>query len=231
MLRTHKLFWTPLLAAMAAAIAGCSAENSGGAADADGWVSLFDGETLAGWRGANGKPIGEQWQALGGILTLTGEGGGDIITDGRYENFELSLEWRVTPKGNSGIMYRVVDNEDAVWLSGLEYQVLDNASPDREQDSHTAASLYALYAPPEDFTLPVGEFNHARIIVDGDHIEHWLNGHKAVECTLWSEDFNRRLNASKFKDWKTFGREPKGHIALQDHGDVVSYRNIKIREL
>lgn len=198
----------------------------------EGWVSLFDGKTFTGWSGANGGEIGQQWQAIDGEMVLTEGGGGDIVTQEKFTNFELSLEWKISPKGNSGIFYRVLNDGDIVYMSGVEYQVLDNdAYPDLSSDSHKSGGVFDMYAPINGEPKPVGEFNSARIVVDKGHVEHWLNGVKVVEYEWQSEDWDKHLNASKFKDWKNFGKAETGHIALQDHGDQVTYRNIKIRKL
>jgi len=197
-----------------------------------GWKSLFDGETLKGWSGANGAEIGSQWQVVNGDLVLTAGGGGDIITVDKYKNFELSLEWKISKAGNSGIFYRVVSDGDPVWMSGVEYQVLDNRNyPGLSNDSHKAGGVFDMYIPLVDSSQPVGEFNKARIIVNNGHVEHWLNDRKVVEYQWLSDDWKQRLAKSKFRDWKNFGRFEVGHIALQDHGNVVSYRNIKIKKL
>ena len=136
------------------------------------------------------------------------------------------------PGANSGIMYRVEESEDSPGFTGPEYQILDNAKhPDGRKKETSAASCYGLYAPSEDATKPIGEWNLTRIVVKGDHVEHWLNGKKVVEYEFGSDDWNKRVAASKFKEFKKFGLVKKGEIDLQDHGDDVSYRNIKIRAL
>jgi hypothetical protein len=202
---------------------------------ADGWKLLFDGKTNKGWHKYKGKDIGDQWKAVDGALTLahkSGKNGGDIVTDDMFDSFELAIEWKVTKGANSGIMYRVAETEDAPYFTGPEYQILDNAGhEDGKHKETSAASCYALYAPSEDATKPVGEWNQTRIVIKGDHVEHWLNGKKVVSYDLGSDDWNKRVAASKFKEWKKFGTIKKGGIDLQDHGDDVAYRNIKIRVL
>ena len=202
---------------------------------ADGWKLLFDGKSTKGWHRYKGKKVGDRWKVVDGTLSLVhkdGKDGGDIVTDDTFDSFELSIEWKVTPGANSGIMYRVEESEDSPGFTGPEYQILDNAKhPDGRKKETSAASCYGLYAPSEDVTTPVGEWNLARIVVKGDHVEHWLNGKKVVEYEFGSDDWNKRVAASKFKEFKKFGLVKKGEIDLQDHGDDVSYRNIKIRTL
>jgi len=201
----------------------------------DGWKLLFDGKTTKGWHKYKGKEIGDRWKAVDGALSLVhkdGKDGGDIVTDDTFDSFELAMEWKVTPGANSGIMYRVEESGDSPGFTGPEYQILDNAKhPDGRKKETSAASCYGLYPPSEDVTKPIGEWNLARIVVKGDHVEHWLNGKKVVEYEFGSDDWNKRVAASKFKEFKKFGLIKKGAIDLQDHGDDVSYRNIKIRAL
>jgi len=202
---------------------------------ADGWKLLFDGKSTKGWHKYKGKDVGDQWKAVDGALTLahkSGKNGGDIVTDDMFDSFELSIEWKVTKGANSGIMYRVAETEDAPYMTGPEYQILDNAGhADGKHKETSAASCYALYAPSEDATKPVGEWNQARIVVNGNHVEHWLNGKKVVEYDFGSDDWKEHVAAGKFKDVKSFGKEKKGHIDLQWHGDEVAYRSIKIKVL
>lgn len=198
---------------------------------AAGWRLLFDGSTTRGWRGYRRTDIPSGWQVVDGALTRVGQGG-DIVSDEQFENFELALEWKVSPGGNSGIFYRATEAGDAVYYSGPEMQVLDDA---RHQDGSSrltsAGSLYGLYAPPAGVVKPAGEWNAVRIVVNGNHVEHWLNGVKVVEAELGSADWEKRVSEAKFKEWPQFGRAKRGHIALQDHGDWVAYRNIKIKVL
>jgi hypothetical protein len=204
---------------------------------AAGWKLLFDGKSTAGWRGFRQEemPVGKDgkpgWAAVDGCLVRVGPGG-DIITDEEFDDFELSIEWRICPAGNSGIFFRVSEDEDWVWRTGPEFQVLDNAEHvDGRNALTSAASCYALIAPPRDATVPIGLFNKARIIARGPHAEYWLNGEKTAEFNIDSADFRKLIAESKFKDMPRFAQVRKGHIALQDHGDKVWYRNIRIRLL
>ena len=204
-----------------------------------GWRLLFDGRTADGWRGFKlpNIPVGPDgtpgWHAIDGCLVRTGPGG-DIITEEQFDNFELSLEWRTSAAGNSGIFYRVAEGPEFqyVWQTGPEMQVLDNAEHRDGQSSLTSAGAnYGLHAVPKDVTRPVGLFNEARIVVRGRHVEHWLNGEKLIDYELGGPDWEQRVAGSKFAAMKSYGRMPRGHMALQDHGDRVWYRNIKIRPL
>lgn len=200
---------------------------------AAGWRLLFDGKTTKGWRSFRKSTFPEKgWAIEDGCLTVTGDGGGDIITEEQFDSFELSLEWKVSPSGNSGIFWHVTEDGRWVFETGPEMQVLDNGRhPDGRSMFTSAGSNYALHAPPEDNTKPVGLFNEARILVDGNHVEYHLNGHKQCAFDLGSDAFKKLVAESKFKDMSMFAKKPKGHIALQDHGDKVWYRNIKIRPI
>jgi len=201
------------------------------APEASAWRSLFDGETTGGWVNYNQDTISDGWQVEGGALTMTG-GGGDIVTEDVFGDFELELEWQVAKNGNSGIFFHVVDGQDAVWQSGIEMQVLDNdLHYDGKSEFTSAGSCYALYAPSADVTRTPGEWNQVRLVHDDSHVEHWLNGTKICEYTIGSDEWNALVAASKFKDMPLFGQARRGRIALQDHGDRVAYRNIRIREL
>jgi hypothetical protein len=202
-------------------------------ASTDGWRPLFDGRTTAGWHAFGGGAPGTGWQAVDGTLARTGEAG-DILTDEEFGSFELQLEWKIQEGGNSGIFFNVVEGSDLqyVWQTGPEMQVLDNARhADGRSPLTSAGSNYALYAPARDATRPVGEWNAARLIVRGDHVEHWLNGEKLLEYELGSADWRQRVAASKFAQMPRYGLARRGHIALQDHGDPVAFRNIRIRVL
>jgi hypothetical protein len=202
-----------------------SAEKSGG------WTLLFDGTTLHNWRSLKSETPGAGWKAVDGALTTEGKAG-DLVSVGEFGDFELSLEWKVSEGANSGIIYRVGLSEDATYRTGPEYQVLDNVkAEDNKQANHLAGSLYDLVASPKDFTKPVGQWNEARIVVRGWKVQHWLNGQKTVEVDLGSPEGKALIAGSKFKTMPKFATLLRGHIALQDHGQPVSYRNVKIREL
>ncbi len=198
---------------------------------AAGWRLLFDGQTTSGWRGYHLDSMPSGWKPVDGALTRVGEGG-DIITRDQFANFELTAEWKVAPAGNSGIMYRVTEEYDYSYKTGPEMQVLDDSGHADGKSRLTAAgSDYALYPSPPGVVKSAGEWNQARIVVNGNHVEHWLNGVKVVGYELGSADWAARVKASKFVQWPDYGLAQTGHLALQDHGDWVAYRNIKIKAL
>jgi hypothetical protein len=198
---------------------------------AAGWKLLFDGKHVTGWRGFRTTTAPAGWKAIDGLLVRE-SGGGDLMTVDQYGDFELSLDWKVPPGGNSGIIYRISGEGDEVWHSGPEMQILDNKlHKDGANPLTSAGANYAVNPPVRDVSKPAGEWNSARLVVKGAHVEHWLNGVKVVEYELWTPDWEKRVQASKFAKIAPYGKAKRGHIAIQDHGDVVSFRNIKIRPL
>lgn len=195
---------------------------------AAGWKLLFDGQTTDGWRGFKTPDPDAGWTAKG-ELSPDPKTSADIMTKDSFGNFELSFEWKVGPKGNSGLMFHVVEGLDETYHSGPEFQLVDNARGERPAER--AGALYALYAPENAQPKPVGEFNQSRLLVDHGKVEHWLNGVKVAAYDMSSADFKARVAASKFARWPTFAASPTGHIALQNHGDPVAFRNLKIRPL
>ncbi|MFI4949740.1 MAG: DUF1080 domain-containing protein [Caulobacterales bacterium] len=196
---------------------------------AAGWKLLFDGKSTAGWKGFKTAAPDAGWHVVDGALSPDPKTSKDLVSKADYENFELSFEWKISPKGNSGVMFHVIPVGEETYESGPEYQILDNAHG--EPPLQRAGSLFALYAPSMDMTRPVGQFNEARIVVDHGHVQHWMNGTKVVDYVIGSPDFKARVAASKFKQWPQFATGKTGAIALQNHGDAVWFRNIKIRVL
>lgn len=195
-----------------------------------GFELLFDGRTTDGWHVFRGEGT-PGWEARDGALVRVGPGG-DLVTDRTFADFELRLEWRLEPGGNSGILYRVPDGVERTFHGGPEFQVLDDAAhPDGDSRLTAAGSVYGLYAAPEGVVRPAGEWNRVRIVADSTHVEHWLNGVKVAEYELGSEEWERKVAESKFAEWPEFGRAEEGRIALQDHGDPVHYRSVRIRVL
>jgi hypothetical protein len=194
-----------------------------------GWVLLFDGETMIGWRSYYDEGLPAGWRVEDGMLHRF-DGGGDLVSSGEYSSFELSLDWKVAEAGNSGIFYLAALGSDAIWESAPEMQVLDDEGhPDGQSPLTSAGANYGLYAAPRGVVKAAGEWNHARIVVDGEHVEHWLNGVMVVEYELGSEEWDYLVASTKFAEWPEYGTARSGHIGLQDHGDPVWYRNIKIR--
>lgn len=200
-----------------------------------GWKLLFDGKTTRGWRGYRTRTAPPAWVAREGALVLEkkdGVAGGDLLTRDQYESFELVIDWKVTDGGNSGIIYHVRESAEHPWQTGPEVQLLDNGKhPDGKNALTSAGSCYGLYPPGKDVTRPVGEWNTARLVVNGPSIEHWLNGQKIVTYEKGSADWDDKVAASKFKTFPDYGKGTRGHIALQDHGDRVELRNIRLRVL
>ncbi|MEO7413160.1 MAG: DUF1080 domain-containing protein [Opitutaceae bacterium] len=195
------------------------------------WKPLFDGNTLTGWRSLKSETPGAGWKVVDGVLTTAGKAG-DLLTAEQFGDFEFSAEWKIAEAGNSGIIYRVGLDEAATYHTGPEYQLLDNAkAADNKLANHLAGSLYDLVAAAKDVTKPVGDWNVTRIVVRGWHVEHWLNGVKVLETDLGKPEGKALVAGSKFKAMPKFATLSRGHIALQDHGDIVSFRNILIRDL
>jgi len=206
-----------------------------------GWRLLFDGETTNGWRGYGEDRVPDGWHAVDGALVRTATGAGDIITTDRFRNFELVLQWKLGPGGNSGIFYRAVETDREIWRTAPEMQVLDDERhPDGRSELTSAGALYALHGTTRGVVRPAGSWNDVRIVLNGSHGEHWLNGTKLFEFGIGSPDWDVRVRASKFASEPGFGRNAEGHIGLQDHEpaqgyggpeDRVEFRNIKIRVL
>lgn len=199
-----------------------------------GFQRLFDGHTTKGWRSYRGEAFpGKGWTVKNGCLFhAPNGGGGDIVTERVFGDFELRFEWAVGKRANSGVLYRVLESERVSHMTGPEYQILDDTGHELDPGANTsAASVYALASPAGKVLRPAGTFNEGRIIVRGWHVEHWLNGVKVVDVDLSSPEVRERIASSKFDAWKQFAQSPRGHIALQDHGDEVWYRSIRVREL
>ena len=200
-----------------------------------GWKLLFDGASTKGWRVLGGPEFPKKgWDVVEGCLHHQPKGGGgDITRDEAFENFELTIEWKIAPGANSGIKYRVIESPGKSGAFGPEYQVIDDDKQPGGRTSKTStASLYDVFPPAADKKLkPVGEFNLTRILAQGNHVEHWLNGEKTVEYEYGNDAWKDAVAKSKFKTSATFGKPVKAQICLQDHGDEVWYRAIKIREL
>ncbi len=201
----------------------------------EGWELLFDGKSLENWKTFNGGKV-TGWKIIDGVLHNSGVGsdhGGDIITKKQYANFELYLEWKIAPESNSGVFYHVQEGlTDAIYESGPEYQLLDDKGwPDKLGDNQYSGANYAMHAPHNAEVAPIDEWNSSRIIVNGPHVEHWLNDTKVVEYEFWTDDWYELKNAGKWAEAPQYGMAKSGHIGLQDHGGLTLFRNIKIREI
>jgi 3-keto-disaccharide hydrolase len=198
----------------------------------DGWKLLFDGSTTTNWRGYKSQDMPKGWMVKDGALTKE-HPTGDIMTSDQFGNFEFSWDWKIAKGGNAGLFYRGTEEYEHVYWSGPEYQLLDDEfADDRHSRLTSAGSAYAVYPSPAGFVKPAGEWNTSRIVVNGAHVEHWLNGHKLLEYELWSPDWEGKVKSSKFVDWPQYGRAKRGYLAFQgDHEGMLALRNIKIREL
>jgi hypothetical protein len=193
------------------------------------WIDLQRADE---WRGYRRETLPEGWAFDAATKELTRRSGGDIVTRRQFARFELELEWKVGARGNSGIFYWATEGTSRIYENAPEMQILDNGGHFDGRNTLTSAGAnYALNAPIRDVTRPVGEWNAARIVARGDTVEHWLNGTKVVEYVAGSAEWQRLVAASKFREWPTYGKARRGHIGLQDHGDVVSFRAMRIREL
>ncbi len=202
--------------------------------ESSGWTTLFDGKTTKGWHSFKKESFpAKGWEVEDGWLHCLGAGGGDVVSDALYDQFELEWEWKQVPAGNSGVKYFVTDGRREAL--GHEYQMIDDArNPDAKlaQGKRVTASFYDVLAPTtKPPTKPPGEVNQSRVLVRGNHVEHWLNGTKVLEYELGSEAVKAAVAKSKFKTVAGFDERQKGHILLQDHHSEVWFRNIRIRDL
>ncbi len=212
-----------------------------GGENQEGWTSLFNGQKIEGWHMHGKNTVGSSWKAADGVLYLdtTKLDGkreqGDLVSDKEYENFHLSLDWKLATGGNSGIIFLIKEDTtkyEKTYETGLEMQVLDNnGHKDGKIDKHHAGDLYDLVACSTETVKPVGEWNHAEIKLDNGKLDFYLNGANVVSTTMWDDNWNKMVAGSKFKDMPDFAKFKKGKIALQDHGDPVWFKNIKIKEL
>lgn len=212
------------------------------AEQADGWQLLFDGTSKKNWHVFKNQSDGAAWKVVDGTLHLDPAqkkedktvGGGDMVTDEEYDNFHLKVEWKLDSGGNSGIMFYVKEDPEIekTYHTGPEMQVLDNAAhPDAKIRKHRAGDLYDLISSSPETVKPAGQWNLAEIIAKDSTLEFYLNGSKVLATKMWDDNWRKMIAGSKFKQWPTFGTFTAGRIALQDHGDPVWFRNIKIKRL
>lgn len=219
----HSNFSVITLIIVSGALATCAADRPPSK-----WKPLFDGKTTAGWRSYGKTEFPKRgWVVEDDCLHLVaGGGGGNIITTAQFTDFDLQWEWRITAKGNNGIKYLVTESRPAA--PGPEYQMIDDTTTDPK---HQTASFYEVLPPQsKPPSKPPGQWNQSRLIIQGNHVEHWLNGAKVLEYELGSPEVKAAVAKSKFKDAPGFGEKLKGHILLTDHNDETWFRNVKIRE-
>lgn len=224
-------FTTTFLAPLLLLIGGLTAAEPNTLTEAEksaGWTLLFDGKDLSQWRNFKKEGVDAKWAVADGAFTLTEKGGGDIVTKEVFEAFELTLEYRISKGGNSGLMYHVTEEEATPWRTGPEVQIQDNVDG---HDPQKAGWLYQLYAADVDATRPAGEWNTLHLLVTPEKCTHSMNGTPYVEYVKGSPDWDAKVAASKFSKFAKFGKATKGHLCLQDHGNLVSFRNVKVRRL
>lgn len=241
-----KIFLGLATAGFAALMTSCGTKPNTLTSDekADGWVLLFNGENLDGWRDYNGDSLTNGWTVVDGCIQASGEGAdesGYIVTDKKYENFELSWDWKLTHGGNSGMLYHVVENPKfkVPYVTGPEYQLIDNEgweevnAPAKLEEWQKLGVDYAMHLPDSSKMKvnPQGEWNNSKIVFDNGHVEHWLNGEKILEFEAWTDDWFEKKASGKWGNATEYGLAHEGVICLQDHGDPASFRNIKIKEL
>ncbi len=200
------------------------------------WRSLLEGPSLERWRGYQQDAMPKGWSlSEDGVLRFNPrerQGQADIVTADVFGDFEIRFDWKVGPGGNSGLFYFVTEDEIEPYWTGPEYQILDNEGhPDGKNPATSAGAVYGLYAPAADAVRAAGEWNEGRLVVEDGQVEHWLNGALVVRYDIGSEDWKERVAGSKFGKWPRFGAARLGRIGLQDHGDEVWFRKIRIREL
>ena len=201
----------------------------------DNWISLFDGQSMTGWRFFKNRE-NNSWEIKEGTLHCKSESAADnradFVTKGKYKDFELSLQWKIAKGSNSGIMYRVSEKYDAPYLTGPEYQLIDDRGyPEALTPKQKTGADYDMMPAGNSPIKPAGEWNQTKILVKGNHVEHWLNGVKLFEFEQFSDEWLKRKENSKWKDAKGYGAVKKGYICLQDHGGEIWFKEIQIRKL
>jgi hypothetical protein len=230
----NRIMWNAALwvgAFLLAAGAGNEVSANDAAPKAE-WHTLFDGKLLDTFRGWRSDGMPEGWHVVHGVLAKEGSVD-DLVTREQFGNFELELDWKIGKAGNSGVFYRGTREYDHIYWSAPEYQLLDDANAhDGRSRLTAAAAAYGLYGPPAGVVRPFGQWNKTRIVIKGDHVEHWLNGRKVVEYDLGSPEWKAKVAASKFSQYPNYGLAKTGFIGIQgDHPGSLELRHIRIREL
>lgn len=243
-----KTLLTYSLVIMAVVFSSCANSNKQAEDTTDGWITLFDGKTFDGWRGYGRKDIPTAWSIEDGAIKINGlgrsdsdaENGGDIIFDRKFKNFELTFEWKVSKGANSGLFYLAQEIKgEPIWKSSPEYQILDNVNHIDaklgKDNNRQSASLYDLIPALPQNSKPFGEWNTGGVIVYNGTVVHSQNDENVLEYHLWTDDWKVMIEESKFKGWENFintgGEKQEGYIGLQNHGDDVWFRNIKVKVL
>ena len=197
-----------------------------------GWELLFNGKDMSKWRNFKQPDLNDKWEVKNGEMQLTGKGAGDILTKQRYQNFDLRLDWKISKTGNSGIFILADELGKYIYSHAPEIQILDNERhSDNKFTTHLSGSLYDMIASPIDSQRVAGQWNQVRILVKNKTLTIWQNNVLTAEIKIASDDWNTLVNNSKFKDWQGFAANSSGHIGLQDHGDPVAFKNLKIKRL
>lgn len=217
--------------AASAPVAAASAGSDSAMASTAAWTPLID-SSMSAWREWKRDTMPSGWRVADGVLMKDGAIG-DLQSRAQFANFELEFEWMVGEAGNAGVFYRVTEEYDKPYWSGPEYQLLDDERhPDGKDRLRSAASAYGLYDAPKDVVKPAGQWNAARLIVNGNSVQHWLNGQKVVEYELTGTEWTAKVKASKFNEFQKYGLAPRGYLAIQgDHTGKLGLRNLRIREL
>lgn len=208
-------------------------DNSLSKAEAkEGWELLFNGQDMKEWRNFKAQDVNSKWVIEDGTMKLSARGGGDIMTKKQYENFDFRMEWKISEAGNSGIFILADEKGKHIYSHAPEIQILDNEKHnDRKKPNHRSGSLYDMITSPAESHKKAGEWNQVRILLNKGHLQVWQNGVQTVDIVMHSDEWKELVGKSKFKNWKGFGMNKKGHLGLQDHNDVVWFKNLKVLEL
>ena len=200
----------------------------------NGWNLLFDGKTTNAWRTYQHLPD-DSWEVVAGELHCKADGvqhRADLVTKEPYASFDLQVDWKVGKSANSGILYHVLETKKSSYETGPEYQLIDDLGyTEKIEDWQKSGADYAMHPPSKIVTKPTGEYNHTRLLVNGAHVEHWLNGVKVADFTAWTPEWQKLKSSGKWKDYPDYGMAKTGLIALQDHGGGIWFKNIKIKKL
>lgn len=224
-------FVAAMIAACGLALQAAEATKTGGAEAEEGFISLLGDDARKTWVGYGKDSWPDGWELADGVLHQAASAG-DLRTVKQHGDFDLRFEWKISPGGNSGVIYRASQEKEPGYRTGPEYQILDDAKHgDGKSPLTSAGALYGLYGPAKKAARPAGQWNTGRIVVRNNRVRHFVNDEKVVDCQLGNDDWTKRVAASKFAQWKKFGKNKRGHIVLQDHGNEVWYRNMRIKDL